>query len=440
MMNNSNFLSTGVLAAILISLASSSPARAQTRELGGGGLLLDGVAALVDEGIVLKSELRQQVALVSQRISEGEGALPPVSVLEQQILEQLVVRQIQLQRAERFGIVVSDDMLNSALSSMADEQGVSFEELPTRLAAEGIDYGLYRTDVREQIILQQLRQRDVIGRINVTPKELNNCLTRTESSASDDLDYNTSYILLGVSEAASPRELDEARGKLDDIYRRLDGDESFAELAVRLSDGQNALEGGALGWRKGAGLPTLFADVAVNLQPGQVSQPIQTGSGFYIVRLNETRGAEKVLQDQIRVRHILITPNEILDNAAAEVKITGIREQIVGGEEFSAIAKAVSEDPVSAADGGELGWSPAGTFAPEFEEVITALGLDDVSEPFRTRFGWHIAEVMERRTHDTTDEVKEQQCFESIRASKLEEETELWLRRLRDEAYVEYRL
>ncbi len=439
-MNKHNFFSLGVLLASLGGLIAAQTASAQTRELGGTGRLLDGVAAIVDEGIVLKSELRQQVKLISDRIQESEGSLPPLSILEQQILEQLVVRQIQLQRAERFGIVISDDMLNTALSRMAGDQGIKFEELPERLAAEGIDYGLYRTDIREQLTLQQLRQRDVIGRINVTPKELDSCLTRTASSLSDNLDYNTSYILLGVSEAASPRELDKAREELDDVYRRLDAGESFAELAVRMSDGQNALEGGALGWRKGAELPTLFADVAVDLEPGQVSQPIQTGSGFYIVRLNETRGAEKVLQDQIRVRHILVTPNEILDNAAAEVKITGIRAQIMDGEEFSAIAKAVSEDPVSAADGGELGWSPEGTFAPEFEAVIKALDINEVSEPFRTRFGWHIAEVMERRVHDTTDEVKEQQCFESIRASKLEEETELWLRRLRDEAYVEYRL
>ena len=435
-MNKSNFLSLAVMA----SLAASHSVWAQTRELGGRGRLLDGVAAVVDEGIVLKSELRQQIKLVSDRIRESEGALPPLSVLEQQILEQLVLRQIQLQRAERFGIVVSDDMLNTAMSNIAREQGISFEELPSRLAAEGIDYGLYRTDIREQITLQQLRQRDVIGRISVTPKEMDTCLTRTESSAADNLDYNTSYILLGVSEAASTQELDEARERLDDIYKRLEAGESFAELAVRFSDGQNALEGGALGWRKGAELPTLFADVAVALDPGGVSEPIQTGSGFYIVRLNETRGAEKVLQDQIRVRHILITPNEILDNAAAEVKIAGIRGQIEAGEEFSAVAKAVSEDPVSAADGGDLGWSPAGTFAPEFEEVVAQLPLNTVSEPFRTRFGWHIAEVMERRVHDTTAEVKEQQCFEAIRASKLEEETELWLRRLRDEAYVEYRL
>ena len=178
----------------------------------------------------------------------------------------------------------------------------------------------------------------------------------------------------------------------------------------------------------------------MELQAGEVSEPIQTGSGFYIVRLNETRGAETVLQDQVRVRHILITPNEILDSAAAEQKLIGIRNQIVGGEEFSAVAKAVSEDPVSAADGGDLGWAPAGTFAPEFEQAIAAAEIGAVSQPFRTRFGWHILELMERRQHDTTLEVKEQQCFESIRASKLEEETELWLRRLRDEAYVEYRL
>ena len=434
-----NFLKIGALTAILASVAGANLAFSQTRELGGSGILLDGVAAIVDDGIVLKSELRQQVTLIAERLKD-EGTLPPLSVLERQILEQLVVRRIQLQRAERFGIVVSDDLLNQALTRMASQQQISFEQLPARLAAEGIDYGLYRQDMREQIALEQLRQRDVIGRINVSPKEMNHCLTRSQNSAADNLDYNTSYILLGAPEAASPQELDQVRQQLDNIYERLKAGENFAELAVRFSDGQNALDGGTLGWRKGSQLPTLFADVVVELQAGEISQPIQTGSGFYIVRLNETRGAEKVLEDQVRVRHILVTPNEILDSAAAEQKMVGIRNQIVGGEEFSAIAKAVSEDPISAADGGDLGWAPAGTFAPEFEQTIATAEIGTVSEPFRTRFGWHILEVLERRQHDTTNEVKEQSCFESIRASKLEEETELWLRRLRDEAYVEYRL
>ncbi|MEE8307457.1 MAG: peptidylprolyl isomerase, partial [Gammaproteobacteria bacterium] len=421
-----HFLKTGVLM-VLLSCAANPSAFGQTRELGGGGMLLDGVAAIVDEGIVLKSELRQQVTVIAERL-RGEGTLPPLPVLERQILEQLVVRRIQLQRAERFGIVVSDDMLNQTLTRMAAQQQVSFEELPARLATEGIDYGLYRQDMREQIVLEQLRQRDVVGRINVSPKEMDHCLTRSENSAADNLDYNTSYILLGAPEAASPQELDQARQQLESIYERLEAGENFAELAVRFSDGQNALDGGALGWRKGSQLPTLFADVVVGLQAGEISQPIQTGSGYYIVQLNETRGAEKILQDQVRVRHILISPNEILDTAAAEQKMVGIRNQIVGGEEFSAIAKAVSEDPISAADGGDLGWAPAGTFAPEFEQTITASAIGTISEPFRTRFGWHILEVLERRQHDTTDEVKEQGCFESIRASKLEEETELWLR------------
>ncbi len=438
-MNKRLYLRSTGLAGALIGLGAAQLAFGQTRELGGGGVLLDGVAAIVDDGIVLKSELRQQVALIAERL-KGEGTLPPLPILERQILEQLVVRRIQLQRAERFGIAISDDMLNQTLARVAAQQEVAFEELPSRLAAEGIDYALYRQDLREQIILEQLRQRDVIGRINVSPKEMDYCLSRSESSAFENLDYNTSYILLGAPEAASPQELDQVRQQLDNIYERLEAGENFAELAVRFSDGQNALEGGALGWRKGSQLPTLFSDVVIKLKPGDISQPIQTGSGFYIVRLNETRGAEKVLQDQVRVRHILISPNEILDSAAAEQRMLAIRNQIVSGEEFSAIAKAVSEDPVSAAEGGDLGWAAAGTFAPEFEQMIDALDVGVVSEPFRTRFGWHILEVLERRQYDTTNEVKEQQCFESIRASKLEEETELWLRRLRDEAYVEYRL
>ena len=421
-------------------LASTQPAQAQTRELGGEGRLLDGVAAIVDEGIVLKSELRQQVRLIVDRLQAQGTELPPLPVLERQILEQLIVRRIQLQRAERFGISVSDELLNRQLEQIAKINDTTLDQLPAVLAAEGIDYTVYRQDMREQLVLQQLQQRDVVGRINVSPKEMDACLVRRENASSDAVDYNISHILIGLPAAATPDQLDSAKAKVTDIYQRLEQGETFAELAVRYSEGQTALEGGDLGWRKGSQLPTLFADIVVDLEIGATSEAIQTGSGFHIVRLNETRGSEKIIVDQIRVRHILMTPNEILDSAAVQQKLAGIREDIVAGEDFAAVAKALSEDPVSAADGGDLGWSGPGTFAPEFEQALAELPLDTVSEPFRTRFGWHIVEIVDRREYDTTEDVKKQQCFEEIRASKTEEETELWLRRLRDEAFVEYRM
>ncbi len=426
--------------AIALAVLGGTSAVAQTRDLGAGGELLDGVAAIVDEGVVLKSELKRQIQVIVERLQGQNTQLPPLSVLEAQILDQLVLRRIQLQRAERFGIQVSDDFLNQTLSRVAAENGITLEQMPATLAAEGIDYAAYRQDMREQMVLQQLQQRDVVSRINVAPKEMDACLYRQENTATENVDYNISHILVSLPSAATRQQLDAARARLAQIQTRLAAGEPFAQLAVALSDGQTALQGGSLGWRKGAQLPTLFADVVVALKPGQVSEPIQSGSGLHLVRLNEVRGAEKIMVDQRRVRHILLRPNEILDNDAVRQKLIGIREQLAGGEAFSDIARAVSEDPVSAAEGGDLGWAGPDSFAPEFEQVINALEVDQLSEPFRTRFGWHIAQVTDTRVYDTTEEVKTQQCFEEIRASKLEEETELWLRRIRDEAYVETRM
>ena len=429
-----------ILCAGALLAVSSGAAHGQTRDLGAGGELLDGVAAIVDEGVVLKSELERQIAVIIERLRQQNTQLPPLSVLEGQILDQLVLRRIQLQRAERFGIQVSDDFLNQTLSRVAQENNLTLEQLPQALEADGIDYGAYRQDMREQMILQQLQQRDVVSRINVAPKEMDACLYRKENTATDDVDYNISHILISLPSAATRGQLDEARGRIAQINERLAAGEDFAQLAVALSDGQTALEGGSLGWRKGSQLPTLFADVVVELEPGQVSETIQSGSGLHLVRLNEVRGAAKVMVDQRRVRHILLRPNEILDSDAVRQKLIGIREQLLSGESFSDVARAVSEDQVSAAEGGDLGWAGPDTFAPEFEQVINGLALNELSEPFRTRFGWHIAEITDTRVYDTTEELKTQQCFEEIRASKLEEETELWLRRIRDEAYVETRM
>jgi len=437
--------STALFAALTI---SATQAWAQTRELGGTGSLLDGVAAIVDDGVVLKSELTLRVAVVvdNMRVSQAEAPpeqrrpLPPMSVLEEQVLEQLILRQIQLQRAERFGIVVNDEMLNQALTTMSQDLGLTLETLPSALASEGIDYAMYRQDTREQMILDQLQQREVYSTIVISPREMDVCLGRSTTSLAEDVDYDISHILIGLPSDATQDEVDETNAQVVDLFARLDSGEEFSQLAVTFSDGQNALEGGALGWRKGYQLPTLFADVVIGMEPGEVSDPIQSGSGFHIVRLNETRGAQTVIVDQLQVRHILLRPNEIMDNDAVQQRLAGIREQILAGDEFGPIAQSVSEDPTSAADNGDLGWVETGIFVPEFEEMLNSLEINELSEPFQTRFGWHLAEVTDSRSYDTTEEVKEQRCADQIRASKVEEERELWLRRLRDEAFVENRI
>jgi peptidyl-prolyl cis-trans isomerase SurA len=429
-------------------LSLTATATAQNRELGSAGDLLDGIAAIVEEGVVLKSELAQRIELVMQNLRrqqaeqppEQRRQLPPMSVVEQQVLDQLILKEVQLQRASRVGITVSDELLNQALSTVAQNLGLTLEELPAALAAENIDYSMYREDSRQDLILEQLQQRDVISRISITPRELEQCLSRSALNEADAYDYNISHILISVPAASTQADIDAARKRIEEIRARLDAGEDFGRLAVATSQAQTALDGGNLGWRKGSQLPTLFAPTVVKMKPGEYSQPIQSGSGFQIVKLNDMRGAERMMVDQLHVRHILLTANEILDDAATQQKLRGIRQQIVGGDDFAAIANSVSEDAQSAADGGDLGWVSPGDTVPEFEQMLATLPLRSLSEPFQTRFGWHIAEVLERRSFDTTDEVKQQNCAREIRASKAEEERELWLRRLRDQAFVDVRL
>ena len=435
------------LCAAALTIGPTLAAHAQDRELGAGGVLLDGVAAVVDEGVVLESELAARLTLVVQNLERTQAEqppgdrrpLPPVAIIEQQVLDQLVLREIQLQRADRAGITVNDDLLNEALSSVAQNLGYTLEELPAVLAGQDIDYAMYREDSRRDLIIEQLEQRDVINRIAITPRELEQCLVETASNASDEFDYDISHILIGVPANATQQDVDNARQRIDEIHARLVAGEDFARLAVATSQAQTALEGGSLGWRKGAQLPTLFADTVIRMKPGEFSAPIPSTGGFQIVKLNEMRGAERAMVDQLHVRHILLRPNEILDDAAVQQKILGIRDQIVGGDDFGTVAQAVSEDPASATDGGDLSWLSPGDTVPEFEQALAALPLGELSEPIKSRFGWHLAEVLERRSHDTTDETKRTQCARQIRAAKAEEERELWLRRLRDQAFVDIR-
>lgn len=440
-------LRPSAILAVFVTLFFAHGALAQDRELGAGGELLEGVAAVVDDGVVLKSELSSRTALVVENLRkqleqappEQRRALPPVSVIEQQVLDQLVIREIQLQRAKRIGITVNDDMLNDALGRVAQGLGYTLEELPAVLAAENIDYAMYREESRQDLMIEQLERRDVMNRINITPRELDQCLVNLAANASSAYDYNISHILIGLPANATAQDIERAKQRIDEIHSRLDAGEDFARLAVGVSQAQTALDGGSLGWRKGSQLPTLFADTVLKLKPGEYSQPIQSSSGFQIVKLNDMRGAERTMVDQAHVRHILLRPNEILDLAAVRQKILGIRQQIVGGDDFATVARAVSEDNTSATDGGDLGWLSPGDTVPEFEQVVAQLPLRTLSDPVQTRFGWHLIEVTERRSHDTTDEMKREECARQIRTAKAEEERELWVRRLRDQAFVDVR-
>ncbi len=415
-------------------------AGAQTRDLATSGVLLDRVAAVVNEGVVLESELNEQVTLVTRRLQQNQTQLPPTNVLRQQILERLVVQEVQLQRAERAGIKVPDEVLNDSLKDVAKRNDMTLDQLPRALEAQGVNYAAYRDSMRKEMTIQMLRQRDVLARIIVTPREIDQYLEKQQNDT-ENREYNVSHILLSLPEAASPGQLEEVQARATDIVKRAREGEDFAQLAVSYSNSQTALEGGQLGWRKGAQLPTFIADLAVGMQPGQVSDPVRTPSGFHIVRLNDQRGAEQQsMVNQTHVRHILMHTNELQDDETVKQKLNALRTRILAGEDFAGLASTTSEDTASAAEGGDLGWQGAGTFVPEFERAIGELEVDQISEPFHTQYGWHIAQLLGRRVYDNTEEVRRQHAFATLREGKADEETELWLRRLRDEAFIEYKM
>lgn len=433
---------TPLLRAVLATIVGLSCAgiHAQTRELSDSGELLDGIAALVNDGIVLKSELQAETDRIVARLQQQGTQLPPPQILMRQVLDRLVIEQLQVQRAEKIGIQVSDETLNQALGNIAERNSVPLSDLPAMLAKQGIDYTSYRRDLRQQVAIDQLRQRDVLQRINVTPKEVEAYLARQEGKASLRQEFLLSHILIAVSGSATPEQIGAAEALATDLHRRLQAGEDFATLAVAHSNGQQALEGGSLGWRKGSELPSLFADVAPGLGKGEVSAPIRNAGGFHLIRLDDRRGGEAIMENQVHARHILMTTNEILDDSSVEQRLKEIRERIVGGEEFAAVAKAVSEDPESAIEGGDLGWTGPGNFVPQFEAQLVKLKLDEISAPFRTQFGWHIVQLLERRVYDATADKQKQEAILAIRNSKLGDEVDIWTRRMRDEAFVEYRL
>jgi peptidyl-prolyl cis-trans isomerase SurA len=417
-----------------------SASHAQTRDIGVHGALLDRIAAIVNDGLVLKSELDVQMSSVQKRLQEQRVELPSQSVLQQQVLDRLVLQEIELQRAKHVGLTITDEQLNGALQEIAVRNKIPFDQLPTALAAQGVDYKQYRESMRKELILSTLRQRDVISHINVSPHELEQYLARQQNAASND-EFNVSHILLSLPAAATPQQLDEISHKAQDVAARAGKGEDFGQLAIANSNSQTALDGGQLGWRKGAQLPQFILDLVVRMKPGEVSAPVRTPSGYHIVKLIERRSGEApVIINQIHVRHILMKPNELDDDETVRQKLAKLRDRIEKGESFAGIASTASEDPGSGPDGGDLGWSGPGTFVPEFDKAIADLKVDEISQPFKTRYGWHIVQMLGTRTYDSTDDVRRQKAYAAIRESKADEETELWLRRLRDDAFVETKM
>ena len=425
---------------LLATLLLPGPAFAQTRELSTSGVSLDQVVAIVNNGVVLQSQVDSQIATILGRLREQKAQQPPLDVVRQQVVERLVLQEIQIQRAEHVGVKVSDEVLNEALRDVAKRNSIPFEQMPLALEAQGVDYASYRDDLRREITMSMLRQRDVLPRIYVSPRELEQALQRQSTQADENAEYDVSHILLSLPESATADQVAQVEKLAAEIRARAQAGDDFGQLALTYSQAQSALERGKLGWRRINQLPQFIADLIAKMQPGEITGPVRTPTGFHILRLDEVRGAGgPMLVEQIHSRHILLRPNEVQDDATTRQRLVALRNRILAGEDFGALASVTSEDPGSASRGGDLGWNAPGVFDPEFESQLAALEPDQISEPFRSQFGWHIVQNLGRRTHDQSDEVRRQRVLTALRESKVDEETELWLRRLRDEAYVEMR-
>ncbi|HEY1724956.1 MAG TPA: peptidylprolyl isomerase [Steroidobacteraceae bacterium] len=423
-------------------LLLAAPLAASAKDLSTNGVLLDRIVAVVNDGVVLQSDLDQETHEIEARLRGQNVGLPPDNVLRQQVLERLVQEEIQQQHADRAGIKVSDEQVNAALQDIAAHQNVTLDQLPEKLAQDGVDYPAYRAELRREIARQILRQRDVVQRIVVTPREIDQYLEHQKKTASATNEYNVAHILIAVAQDAKPGQLAQASKLAHDVDDRARKGEDFGALAITYSQSESALEGGALGWRKGTDLPTFLADVIARMKTGDVSDVLQTPSGFHIVKLLDTRSASgPQMVQQVHLRHILLKTTEIEDDATVQQRLSRWRDQIVSGkEEFAVLAKTYSQDATSAVNGGDLGWSEPSVFVPEFAAKVQTLKDGEISQPFHTQYGWHIVQKLGDRSYDNTTEAAREHAYEALRDSRVEEATELWLQQIRDESYVDLRL
>lgn len=400
---------------------------------------LEQIVAIVNEDVILASDLTNRVRVIRAQLASQDTPLPPEDVLARQVLERIVIENLQLQIADRNNIQIDDEALNTSIRDIARKNNMSLEEFRGVLEKENHSFASFREELRNQIRINQVRQAMVGNRINVTEQEIDNFLASEGAAGDSGKEYHLAHILIAVPEAASPDDIQAAREKAEGVSQRLRGGADFAEMAVAVSDAQTALQGGELGWRQVAELPSVAADTIRAMRAGDISDLLRNPSGFHIVKLIDVRGGSEHYVTQTRARHILLKFGELDSEDDALVRIQQLQERLLNGEDFAALARSNSQDKVSASRGGDLGWINSGDMVPQFETAMSKLQADEISEPVKTRFGWHLIQVQERRRHDSTDEFQRAKARESILQYKTHVETDLWLRRLRDEAYVEYR-
>lgn len=402
--------------------------------------MLDEIVALVDEDVVLKSEVDERYNALTLQARAANQELPEESIIRSQITERLIIESLQLQTGERAGVRISDDDLNEAIAGVASQNQLTLAQFQQAVEADGIPWAVMREQVRRELTINHVQQGVIRSRIDISDQEINSFLESEVGKLVTADEYRLSHILLPIEDDQDRDEVRRVQLQAEAVINRLKEGDDFHSLAVALSAGQNALSGGDLGWRKTAALPTLFAEVTPNLASGEVHGPIKSGSGFHIIKLSDKRGAVAEGQiDQTEVRHVLIQSSEIRSSEEARDLALTLREEVIGGRPFEDVAKLYSDDPGSALAGGNLDWNRAGVFVPEFESMMSQLNMGVVSEVFQSSHGYHFLEVTGRRVEDFSDEFKRQQAQRFIMNQRFDEELDSWLREIREDAFVEIR-
>lgn len=402
---------------------------------------LNYIVAVIDEDIITNTELQSELIKITAQLTEKGVALPSQQLLERQVLERMIIKHLQLQTAQRAGIQVDDVSLDIAINNIAKKNNLSLTQLRDTLEQDGFSFADFREDTRQQMQILRLQTQEVINKINVTDQEVEQFLYQNQAQITGREAVHLQHILVAIPDGANTGMIQHAQEKVDRLMQQLRAGADFARIALVSSDGRQALDGGDLGWMPLSQVPSIAADIARTLSPGAISDPIRNASGFHIFKLIEVKGGEKQqVVTQTHARHILVKTNELISDQEAQMRLAQLRIRIIGGEPFAELSRSNSNDTASAIKGGDLGWINPGDTVPEFEEQMKNLAANEISQPFRSPYGWHLLQVLERRQHDSTQDAIKSKARENLRVRKVEEALDLWLRRLRDEAYVEIRL
>jgi peptidyl-prolyl cis-trans isomerase SurA len=423
--------------AALVGAAAAQPA---AQPAASRVVALDRVVAVVNDEAITQFDVQDARQIALQQLSDQKVTPPAPDVLERQLVEKIITQRALLQYAKENNVRVDDTQVERAIGRIAQENKLTSEEFRKLLEREKIPYTKYRDDIRNEIIVQRLREREVESHINVSEAEVDNYLATLKAQTGGEAEYRLAHILVGVPEQANAEQIEAKRLRAEEARRAVRSGGDFAQVVAGYSDAPDALTGGNLGWRSGARLPTVFAEPVRGMKPGEVSGVLRSANGFHIVKLLEKRSLnDATVVDQTHLRHILVRVNEVTSEADGRAKIDRLRDRIESGAKFEDIAKLSSED-ASAGKGGDLGWVGPGDTVPEFEEAVAKLAPNQVSAPVRTPFGWHLIQVLERRKQDVTQDRQRQQAMLAIRQRKSDEGFEDWTRQIRDRAYVELRL